>query len=58
MLGMPHAASIQDAGVMALGERTDERGATPVEWVMVVALVLAAIVLVVTLGGSWVGDVA
>jgi|tagenome__1003787_1003787.scaffolds.fasta_scaffold20969147_2 hypothetical protein len=36
----------------------DERGATPVEWVMFAALAFAAVVLVMTFGGGWFGDVA
>jgi hypothetical protein len=36
----------------------DERGATLIDCVMVVALLLAAVVLVTSLGGSIVGNVA
>lgn len=36
----------------------DERGATVVEYVMFVALLLAAVVLVTSLGASIVGEVA
>jgi hypothetical protein len=39
----------------AVGRR-DETGATPLDWVMVAALVVAAIVLVASLGASWFGD--
>ena len=35
---------------------TDERGATVVEYLMIVALCLAAVVLVATLGASLTGD--
>jgi hypothetical protein len=33
----------------------DERGATAVEWAMIVALVVAALVLVAALGAGWAG---
>ena len=36
----------------------DERGTTAVEWVMIVALLLSAVVLVATFGTSWAGDAA
>ena len=36
----------------------DERGTTAVEYLMVVALLVAAVVLVTTLGASLAGDVA
>ena len=35
----------------------DERGTTALEWVMVAALCLSAVVLVGSLGTSWVGNV-
>jgi Flp pilus assembly pilin Flp len=40
------------------GEARNERGATAVEWVMIVALLLSAVVLVAAFGASWTGDVA
>ena len=39
------------------GPDRDERGATAVEWMMVVALLLSAVVLVAALGTSFAGDV-
>jgi Flp pilus assembly pilin Flp len=35
----------------------DERGTTALEWVMVAGLCLSAVVLVGSLGASWVGNV-
>ena len=39
------------------GPDRDERGATAVEWMMIVALLLSAVVLVAALGTSFAGDV-
>jgi Flp pilus assembly pilin Flp len=44
--------------VHAAGLERGERGTTVVEYLMVVALLLAAVVLVTSLGASMVGDVA
>jgi hypothetical protein len=38
------------------GADADERGATVIEYLMVVALFVAAVVLVTTLGASFAGD--
>jgi Flp pilus assembly protein TadG len=40
------------------GAARDECGATALEWVMIVALLLSAVVLVTAFGTSWTGDVA
>jgi hypothetical protein len=40
------------------GPERDERGATSLEWVMIVALLLSAVVLAASFGTSWAGDVA
>ena len=34
----------------------DERGTTAIDWVMVVALCLSAVVLVLSFGGAWAGN--
>jgi Flp pilus assembly pilin Flp len=44
-------------GWLGAGSRPDERGATAVEWMMIVGLAVAALVLVATLGSGWAGDV-
>jgi hypothetical protein len=43
-------------GIVATGTG-DERGTTAVDWLMVVALCIAAVVLLTTFGASLVGDV-
>ncbi len=40
------------------GAARNERGATTLEWVMIVALLLSAVVLVTAFGTSWTADVA
>jgi len=46
------------SSVHPTGPDRDERGATAVEWMMIVALLLSAVVLVAAFGTSFAGDVA
>ena len=46
------------SSVHPTGADRDERGATAVEWMMIVALLLSAVVLVAAFGSSWTGDAA
>jgi hypothetical protein len=45
-------------GFVAAHVVADERGTTPVDWMMLAALAFSAVILVTTLGGTWFGGVA